>query len=196
MMKQWIFATNNAHKLDEAKEIFKGFAEIRSLQEIGFHEEVDETEDSFKGNALLKAQTVFQKTGLPCFADDSGLCVDALNGNPGVKSARYANETGPVDHDLNNQKLLGELLGQENRNACFKTVICAVGFESEPLFFEGIVNGTIARELKGSDGFGYDPLFIPQNYHETFAQLGSVIKNSLSHRWMAMNQMKLYFSNE
>jgi XTP/dITP diphosphohydrolase len=194
-MKQWIFATNNAHKLDEAKDIFNGFAEIISLQEIGFHDEVEETEDSFKGNALLKAQAVFQKTGLPCFADDSGLCVDALDGKPGVKSARYANETGPVDHALNNQKLLQNLSGVENRNACFKTVICAVGFEPEPLFFEGIVYGQITTELKGNDGFGYDPLFVPQNYHETFAELGSVIKNTLSHRWMAMEHMKKHFSH-
>ena len=194
-MKQWIFATNNAHKLDEAKDIFNGFAEIISLQEIGFHDEVEETEDSFKGNALLKAQAVFQKTGLPCFADDSGLCVDALDGKPGVKSARYANETGPVDHALNNQKLLQNLSGVENRNACFKTVICAVGFETEPLFFEGIVYGQITTELKGNDGFGYDPLFVPQNYHETFAELGSVIKNTLSHRWMAMEHMKKHFSH-
>ncbi len=194
MMKQWIFATNNAHKLVEAKDIFSNFAEITSLQEIGFNEEVDETEDSFKGNALLKAQAVFQKTGLPCFADDSGLCVDVLDGRPGVKSARFANETGPVDHHLNNQKLLQELSGVENRAACFKTVICAVGFESEPLFFEGVVYGHIATELRGNDGFGYDPLFVPQNYQETFAELGSVIKNTLSHRWMAMDNMKKYFS--
>ena len=193
-MKHWIFATNNAHKLVEAKDIFSNFAEIISLQEIGFNEDVDETEDTFKGNALLKAQAVFQKSGLPCFADDSGLCVDALDGKPGVKSARYANETGPVDHALNNQKLLQNLSGVENRNACFKTVICAVGFEPEPLFFEGIVYGKITTELKGNDGFGYDPLFVPQNYHETFAELGSVIKNTLSHRWMAMENMKKYFS--
>ena len=194
MTKQWIFATNNAHKLVEAKDIFSNFAQIISLQEIGFNEDVDETEDSFKGNALLKAQAVFQKTGLPCFADDSGLCVDALDGRPGVKSARYAKETGPVDHALNNQKLLHELSGIDDRSACFKTVICAVGFESEPIFFEGVVYGQIATELRGSDGFGYDPLFIPQNYHETFAELGSVIKNTLSHRWMAMDNMKKYFS--
>ena len=193
-MKHWIFATNNAHKLVEAKDIFSNFAEIISLQEIGFNEDIDETEDTFKGNALLKAQAVFQKSGLPCFADDSGLCVDALDGKPGVKSARYANETGPVDHALNNQKLLQNLSGVENRNACFKTVICAVGFEPESLFFEGVVYGHIATELRGNDGFGYDPLFVPQNYHETFAELGSVIKNTLSHRWMAMENMKKYFS--
>ena len=193
-MKHWIFATNNAHKLVEAKDIFSNFAEIISLQEIGFNEDIDETEDTFKGNALLKAQAVFQKSGLPCFADDSGLCVDALEGKPGVKSARFANETGLVDHNLNNQKLLQELSGAENRSACFKTVICAVGFESEPLFFEGVVYGHIATEIRGNDGFGYDPLFVPQNYHETFAELGSVIKNTLSHRWMAMENMKKYFS--
>ena len=103
-MKKWVFATNNQHKLDEAKQILGDFAEIASLNTIDFYDDIDETADSFEGNALIKAQTVFEKTGIPCFADDSGLCVTALNGNPGVKSARYANENGPVEHSLNNQK--------------------------------------------------------------------------------------------
>ena len=124
-MKKWVFATNNQHKLDEAKQILGDFAEIASLNTIDFYDDIDETADSFEGNALIKAQTVFEKTGIPCFADDSGLCVTALNGNPGVKSARYANENGPVEHSLNNQKLLTELESKSDRSAFFVTVLCA-----------------------------------------------------------------------
>jgi XTP/dITP diphosphohydrolase len=193
-MKKWVFATNNQHKLEEAKQILGDFAEIVSLKEIGFFDEVDETADTFEGNATIKAQSVFEKTGIPCFADDSGLCVNALNGAPGVKSARYANDHGPVDHFLNNQKLLAELTGIENREAFFITVICAVGFTESPLYFNGEVHGDIATDLSGVAGFGYDPLFIPKGYSKTFAELGSEIKNSMSHRANALNKMKIYFS--
>lgn len=193
-MKKWVFATNNLHKLEEAKAILGTFAEIVSLNDIGFHEDIEETADSFQGNALIKAQTVFEKTGFPCFADDSGLCVHALNLQPGVKSARYAVENGPVNHELNNQKLLAELSHAANRDAYFITVICAVGFEQNPIYFEGTVQGSIALQPAGNQGFGYDPLFVPQNYHQTFAELGPEIKNSMSHRANALNLMKLHFS--
>jgi len=193
-MKKWVFATNNLHKLEEAKAILGSFAEIVSLNDIGFYEEIEETANTFEGNALIKAQTVFEKTGFPCFADDSGLCVVALNLQPGVKSARYAVENGPVNHELNNQKLLSELSTAQNREAYFVTVICAVGFEENPIFFQGKVNGSIALEPAGNQGFGYDPLFVPQNYHQTFAELGPEIKNSMSHRANALNLMKLHFS--
>ncbi len=193
-MKKWVFATNNLHKLEEAKAILGSFAEIVSLNDIGFHEEIEETASTFEGNALIKAQTVFEKTGFPCFADDSGLCVVALNLQPGVKSARYAVENGPVNHELNNQKLLSELSTAQNREAYFITVICAVGFEENPIFFQGKVHGSIALEPAGNQGFGYDPLFVPQNYHQTFAELGPEIKNSMSHRANALNLMKLHFS--
>jgi XTP/dITP diphosphohydrolase len=193
-MKKWVFATNNQHKMDEAKEILGGFAEIMSLNTINFHDDIEETADSFEGNALIKAQTVFEKTGIPCFADDSGLCVNALNGKPGIKSARYANEHGPVDHFLNNQKLLNELQNQIDRSAFFVTVICAYGFTDHPIYFKGEVHGTIARNLSGVEGFGYDPLFIPQGFDKTFSELGATVKNSMSHRANALNKMKLHFS--
>jgi len=193
-MKKWVFATNNQHKMDEAKEILGGFAEIMSLNTINFHDDIEETADSFEGNALIKAQTVFEKTGIPCFADDSGLCVNALNGKPGIKSARYANEHGPVDHFLNNQKLLNELQNQIDRSAFFVTVICAYGFTDHPIYFKGEVHGTIAQNLSGVEGFGYDPLFIPQGFDKTFSELGATVKNSMSHRANALNKMKLHFS--
>ena len=193
-MKKWVFATNNQHKMDEAKQILGSFAEIVSLNTIGFYDDIEETADSFEGNALIKAKTVFDKTGFPCFADDSGLCVLALNGRPGVKSARYANELGPVDHSLNNQKLLNELQSQSDRSAFFVTVICAYGFSENPIYFRGEVHGQIATDLSGAEGFGYDPLFIPQGYDKTFAELGATIKNSMSHRANALNKMKLHFS--
>lgn len=190
MKRQWIFVTNNSHKLQEAQDILSGFAQIVSLNDIGFYDEIAETASDFKGNALLKAQAVFEKTGLPCFADDSGLCVTSLNFQPGVKSARYSSETGHTNHQANNEKLLIELAPKSDRSAFFITVICAIGFQSEPIFFEGKVNGKIGLQLKGSDGFGYDPLFIPEGYHQTFAELGSSVKNSLSHRSIALNAMK------
>lgn len=193
-MKKWVFATNNQHKIEEAKEILGGFAEIMSLNSINFHDDIEETADSFEGNALIKAKTVFEKTGFPCFADDSGLCVNALNGRPGVKSARFANEHGPVDHSLNNQKLLNELEGKADRSAFFTTVICAYGFNDSPIYFTGEVHGNIASELSGAEGFGYDPLFVPEGFDKTFAELGSKIKNEMSHRANALNKMKLHFS--
>ncbi len=193
-MKKWVFATNNQYKIDEAKQILGGFAEIMSLNTIDFHDDIEETADSFEGNALIKAKTVFEKTGFPCFADDSGLCVNVLNGKPGVKSARFYNEHGPVNHSLNNQKLLNELYGQLDRSSFFITVICAYGFTDEPIYFKGEVNGTIAQELSGVEGFGYDPLFIPKGFDKTFAELGSTVKNLMSHRANALNKMKLHFS--
>ena len=193
-MKKWVFATNNQHKIEEAKEILGGFAEIMSLNSINFHDDIEETADSFEGNALIKAKTVFEKTGFPCFADDSGLCVNALNGRPGVKSARFANEHGPVDHSLNNQKLLNELEGKADRSAFFTTVICAYGFNDSPIYFTGEVHGNIASALSGAEGFGYDPLFVPEGFDKTFAELGSKIKNEMSHRANALNKMKLHFS--
>ena len=160
-----IFATNNAHKLQEARAILAGFSEIISLQDCGFTDEIPETADTFEGNALIKAKTIYEKLGKPCFADDSGLVVPALNGAPGVKSARYASEVGPVNHHANNQKLLDELQGLP-REAYFTTVICLYGFTEEPVYFHGKVDGHIAESLSGSSGFGYDPLFIPQGYNQ------------------------------
>lgn len=188
-----IFATNNAHKLQEARAILAGFNEIVSLQDCGFTDEIPETADTFEGNALIKAKTIYEKLGKPCFADDSGLVVPALNGAPGVKSARYASEFGPVNHQANNQKLLTELQGLP-REAYFTTVICLYGYTEEPMFFHGKVDGHIAESLSGSSGFGYDPLFIPQGYNQTFSELGEEIKNSLSHRFHALMKMRQFFS--
>ena len=188
-----IFATNNAHKLEEARAILAGFDEIVSLKDCGFDQDIPETADTFEGNALIKAKTIYEALGKPCFADDSGLVVTALNGAPGVKSARYASEEGPVDHQANNQKLLRELKGLP-REAYFTTVICLYGYTEEPVFFHGRVDGQIAESLSGSGGFGYDPLFIPQGYNKTFSELGDEIKNTLSHRFHALMKMRRYFS--
>jgi XTP/dITP diphosphohydrolase len=188
-MSTWVFATNNNHKLEEARSILPDYLKIVSLKEIGFFKEVDETASTFAGNAEIKARAVFEEVGKPCFADDSGLCVTALNLEPGVKSARYSNETGPVDHHQNNLKLLRNLEHAEDRGAYFITVICLIDADGRTSFYEGRVFGEIAHEMKGSQGFGYDPLFIPDGYDQTFAQLGEAVKNSLSHRSVALRKM-------
>jgi XTP/dITP diphosphohydrolase len=195
-MNRWLFATNNQHKIEEAQSILQGFSEVISPRDIGIDIDVDETADTFQGNALLKALAFHQASGLPCFADDSGLCVHVLNGAPGIHSARYAQIQGqPVNHQANNQKLLQELNESTDRSAYFITVICAVGFTSEPVFFEGRVYGSIDIESKGNKGFGYDPLFIPEGFDKTFAELGESIKNSLSHRSRALAEMKVFLQN-
>jgi XTP/dITP diphosphohydrolase len=187
---RWLFATNNRHKLEEAKLILAPFAEICSLQELGIDVEVEENGKTFLENARIKAEAYSALSGLPCFADDSGLCVDALNGAPGVFSARYAGE--PCNHSDNNAKLLRELKSSTNRAAHFHCSIATVGLAPENPHFEGQVFGQIGNELSGDKGFGYDPLFIPESYSETFAQLGPEIKNTLSHRALALQQMAEY----
>ena len=195
-MNRWLFATNNKHKVEEAQSILQGFAEIISPNQIGIDIDVDETADSFKGNALLKALAFHKESGMPCFADDSGLCVDHLDGAPGIQSARYAQIEGqPVNHQANNQKLLLALQGVEARSAFFITVICAVGFTPEPVFFEGRVYGSIDLQPKGEKGFGYDPLFVPEGFDQTFAELGETVKNTLSHRSNALAEMKAFLQN-
>lgn len=192
----WIFATNNHHKLEEARYILNPFAQIVSLEDIGFNQDVEETGDTFHENALLKANAVFEFSGKPCFADDSGLCVNALFGAPGIYSARYANPVGPVDHSANNTKLLDALKNESDRSAYFVTVISAVGFSSEPLYFTGEVHGTISETISGKQGFGYDPLFIPNGYENTFAELGESIKNQISHRSIALHALKEHLLNQ
>lgn len=195
-MNRWLFATNNLHKIEEAQSILQGFSEVISPRDLGIEIDVEEISDTFKGNALLKAIAFHRASGLPCFADDSGLCVSHLNDAPGVHSARYAQIEGQaVNHQANNQKLLQELNGCTDRSAYFITVICAVGFSSEPVFFEGRVYGTIGLEPKGEHGFGYDPLFIPEGYDQTFAELGNGVKNTLSHRSRALAEMKTFLQN-
>ena len=184
-----VFATNNSKKILEAREILPEKFQLRTLEEIDFHQEIIEDSDTFTGNAWIKANTIFKLKGEACFADDSGLVVPALGGLPGVKSARYANETGIVDHKANNIKLLEAMREEKNRDAYFITVICLILSNGEVHYFEGRVNGFIADREYGDKGFGYDPIFIPENYTNTFGELGSEIKNDISHRARALHAM-------
>ena len=188
-----VFATNNAHKIEEAQAIVSGRLNLISLREAGVDIDVDETGLTFFENAYLKAQAVFLDTGQPCVADDSGLCVDFLNGAPGVFSARYAGE--PVNHEANNTKLLQALQGVTNRKASFKTVLCVLGLEgseNRPLFFEGEVAGEILMSPGGAQGFGYDPIFQPHGFDVSFAQMRPEQKNALSHRGNAFKMLMRY----
>ena len=185
-----VFATNNQHKIDEAQDIVKGKLKLISLKEAGVDIDVDETETTFRGNALLKAQAVWELTGLPCVADDSGLCVEALGGEPGVYSSRYAGEAG--NHTKNNEKLLKEMDGKSDRRAFFTTVLCLVGLDDTPIYIEGRVNGVILREIQGRDGFGYDPLFCPDGGNRSFAEMSSAEKNAMSHRGRAFQSLMEY----
>ncbi|MES2514077.1 MAG: non-canonical purine NTP diphosphatase [Bacteroidota bacterium] len=192
MIMQLIFATHNKNKLKEVKSLTSDHIDVLSLDDIHLFEEIEETSLTIEGNALLKAKTIYQQTQINCFADDSGLLVDALNGEPGVYSARYAGEQ-KNDND-NIEKLLQELSGKENRNAHFKTAIALV-IGSKEYLFEGIINGKIIAEKKGTDGFGYDPVFIPDGYTETFAQMSSETKNAISHRSIAVKKMIAFLNS-
>ena len=181
-----VFATNNQHKLDEIKKISKGQLEILSLSDINCHEDIPETGNTLKENALIKARFVKVKFGLDCFADDSGLEVDALNNAPGIYSSRYA---GPdCNSEDNMQKLLQDLQGKENRSAQFRTAIALI-MNGEEHYFEGIIKGDIIHQKKGTNGFGYDPIFKPSGYDKTFGELPEEIKNSLSHRAIATKKL-------
>ncbi len=181
-----VFASNNQNKLEEIKAILPEHVQLLSLSDVNFNTEIEETGDTFEENAALKAQAVFNATGLPCFADDSGLIVEALNGQPGVKSARYAGE--PPNHQANINLLLKSLEGIENRKASFKTVICYKD-KTGIRFFDGEVIGQITQSAKGTSGFGYDPVFIPNGYELTFAEMTAEEKNKISHRKKATAQM-------
>lgn len=182
-----VFATNNKHKLDEVCKITSHHpVEIVSLAEINCFDDIPETADTLEGNALQKAHYIQEKFGLNCFADDTGLEVEALNNAPGVYSARYA---GPGhDSEANMKKLLHEMEGKENRKARFRTVIALV-WNGKTYTFDGIVNGTITTTKRGENGFGYDPIFIPEGYEQTFAELGNDIKNQISHRAKAVEKL-------
>ena len=185
-----VFATNNQHKIDEAQDIVKGKLKLISLKEALVDIDVDETETTFRGNAWLKAQAVWELTGLPCVADDSGLCVEALGGEPGVYSSRYAGEAG--NHTKNNEKLLKVMEGKSDRRAFFTTVLCLVGLDDTPIYIEGRVNGVILREIQGRDGFGYDPLFCPDGDDRSFAEMSAAEKNAMSHRGRAFQSLMEY----
>ena len=181
-----VFATNNAHKLSEVKAVLGDGYELVTLKEVGITEDIPETGDTLDENASLKARYVYERTGLDCFADDTGLEVEALGGAPGVRSARYA--TDGHDFAANNRKLLKELDGVANREARFRTVISLI-VAGEEIQVEGVVNGVIALSESGSEGFGYDPLFIPDGKDVTFAEMSADEKNSISHRGRAVAEL-------
>lgn len=181
-----IFATHNLNKLKEVKSLIPNNIEILSLDDINLLEEIEETATTIEGNALLKVKTIYNQTHVNCFADDSGLLVDALNGEPGVYSARYAGEQ-KNDND-NIDKLLEELKNKENRKAHFKTVMALI-IDGKEYLFEGKIEGEIITERKGTNGFGYDPIFVPDGYNETFAELDASTKNAISHRGIALKKL-------
>ena len=181
-----VFATNNAHKLAEVRAVLGSAFDIVTLREVGITEDIPETGATLDENASQKAHYVYERTGLDCFADDTGLEVEALDGAPGVHSARYA--TDGHDFAANNRKLLCELEGKENRRARFRTVISLIR-SGEELQVEGIVRGEIAQREAGCGGFGYDPLFIPEGYDITFAEMSADEKNAISHRGRAVAEL-------
>jgi XTP/dITP diphosphohydrolase len=192
-MKKIVFATNNKHKLDEIRKITDGSLQILSLADIHCNDEIEETGTTLEENALLKARYIKEKYGYDCFADDTGLEVEVLGGAPGVYSSRYAGEAcNPED---NMAKLLHALEGVKNRNARFRTVI-ALLIGNEKQFFEGEVNGKIIEERRGEAGFGYDPIFIPDGYERTFAELGNDVKNQISHRALATRQLAQFLAGQ
>lgn len=186
-----VFATNNEHKLDEVRNIVPESFTIASLKEIDCFDDIPETAPTLEGNALQKARYIKDKFGFDCFADDTGLEVEALNNEPGIYSARYA---GPGhDSEANMQKLLTNLHGIANRKARFRTAIALI-LDGREYLFEGIVNGTIVDEKRGGSGFGYDPVFIPEGYTETFAEMGSDEKNKISHRAKAVEKLTAFLA--
>ena len=188
-----VFATNNAHKLSEIRAMLGNEIQVMSLAEIDCHDDIPETADTLEGNALIKARWVKERYGLDCFADDTGLEVAALNGDPGVHTARYAY---PDRHDpeANTRKLLSELQNKSDRTAQFRTVIALI-LNGEKHLFEGIVRGEIAPEERGTEGFGYDPVFMPEDTGLTFAQLGVDVKNRISHRARAVQKLVEFLKN-
>lgn len=188
-----VFATNNRHKLEEVRAIVGDRVEVLSLNDIDCHDDIPETEDTLQGNALIKARYIYEKFGVDCFADDTGLEVDALGGEPGVYSARYAGEE--CCSEANMQKLLHNLTGKIDRNAQFRTVIALI-IKGEEQLFNGIVKGTISCSKMGDSGFGYDPIFIPEGHSESFAQMSSGMKNSISHRYRATRQLSDYLKEK
>lgn len=193
MKKQLVFATNNDHKLKEVRNILGNTCQILSLKDINCLEDIPETADTLEGNALLKAHYVSQKYGYDCFSDDTGLEVYALHNAPGVYSARYAGES--KDSKANMRKVLEKLEGKEDYSARFRTVIALI-VQGKEYLFEGIVEGTLIREERGMAGFGYDPIFVPEGYNQTFAELGTDIKNTISHRAAAVNKLKLFLDEK
>lgn len=187
-----IFATNNLHKTREVVDILGAGFVVKNLKEAGIMEDIPETADSLQGNALIKARYIFNKYHCNCFADDTGLEIEALDNRPGVFSARYAGENSSYSDNV--KKVLKELSGIHNRKACFKTVIALI-IDGKEYLFEGRVDGEIIHGPRGNSGFGYDPIFKPNHYNQTFAELGDEIKNNISHRAMAMKLLMEFLSS-
>jgi len=187
-----VFATNNLHKLREVQEMLSNSIEVLSLKDIGCFEEIEETENTLEGNAKLKADYITQKYGFDCFADDTGLEVEALNGKPGVYSARYAGEHGNAEKNM--EKLLIELQNKSSRKAKFRTII-ALNLNNKQYLFEGICDGKILNEKTGIKGFGYDPIFKPSNASCSFAEMSSEEKNIISHRGIAIQELVQFLNS-
>ena len=187
MKRKLVFATNNAHKLEEVAAILGDQVELLSLNDIGCQADIPETAETLEGNALLKSSYIYKNYHLDCFADDTGLEVETLNGAPGVYSARYAGGEGH-DAQANMLKLLHELDGKENRKAQFRTAISLI-LDGKEYLFEGVIKGEIIKEKRGDSGFGYDPVFMPEGSDRTFAELGNDIKNQISHRALAVQKL-------
>lgn len=187
-----VFATHNKNKFKEVQLLLPKHITLRSLDDIGCFDEIPETADTIEGNAIIKANYVYEKYGYACFADDTGLMVDALDGAPGVFSARYAGAKKSSEDNMD--KLLAEMEGQTHRDARFKTTI-ALHLERQKIMFNGIVLGEITTEKSGEGGFGYDPIFKPKGYDKTFAELSISVKNEISHRGKAMKQLIDYLKN-
>lgn len=190
-MHKIVFATNNKHKMTEVSAILSSDIELLSLKDIDFFDEIPETQETIEGNALQKARYIYDKYGIDCFADDTGLMVESLNGAPGVYSARYAGEDCNSENNI--QKLLEELKNLNNRNASFKTVAALI-LDGREYLFEGIISGSITTEKHGSEGFGYDPVFLPDGYDLSFAQMGMELKNRISHRALAMKKLSEFLN--
>lgn len=190
-MKKFVFATNNEHKLEEVSAILGGKIELLSMKDIHCNVDIPETADTLEGNALIKARYIFENYQLDCFADDTGLEVEALNGAPGVYSARYAGDAH--NSEANMKKLLNDLEGIENRKAQFRTVFALI-INGKDHLFEGIVKGVITKNRRGTSGFGYDPIFIPEGYTQTYAEMGNELKNEISHRALATNKLCYFLS--
>ncbi len=188
-----VVATNNAHKLEELKVMLADHFTVKGMAEVGFDKDIPEDADTFAGNALIKASTIARELNCTCIADDSGLEVDALNGAPGVYSARYAGE--PKSDERNLQKVLTDIDGNNNRNARFVTALAYIHKGLEYVF-EGEVKGTLLTEKRGSNGFGYDPIFVPNGFKESFAEISADKKNALSHRARAIEKFVAFISAE
>ena len=185
-MIELVFATNNLHKLDELSKLAGDNFHLLSLKDVNCTDDIPETADTLEGNAALKARFIWEKFEKNCFADDTGIEVEALNGQPGVYSARYAGED--QNSEANLAKLLQDMVCVTNRKARFRTVICLI-LKGKESYFEGIVNGVLLAERHGEEGFGYDPIFVPEGYEQTFAEMDMGLKNSMSHRGRATEKL-------